>query len=234
MTAPPPANSPPANLADSVIIIGAGIVGLATAYALSEAAPDLRITIVDKEAGPARHQTGHNSGVIHAGLYYQPGSLKADLCRKGALETVEFCQQHGIAHEVCGKLVVANTELEATRLDAIHERATANGVPTELLTGDEVREREPNIDVARALYSPRTGIVDYGGMCQQLVEILRERGADIRFNTAVEQLTETATGIHLVTDQGVFEASYLIACAGLQADRIAAFLGLNDDFRIVP
>jgi len=217
-----------------VVIIGAGIVGLAAASALLDRAPDLKIRILEKEDGPARHQTGRNSGVIHAGLYYKPGGLKARYCAEGVRRTIDFCERHGVAYEQCGKLVVASNANELGPLAEIERRATANGVPVTRIAAEAITEMEPKVVGAGALFSPRTGICDYGALCAALVADLRTRGVDIRFNTPLLAARETGDAVVAATQADEVQAKTLVSCAGLAADRVAAFFGLADDFRIIP
>src|SRR6185437_13447098 len=166
-------------------IIGGGIVGVATAMALLEARPGSSLVILEKEESLARHQTGHNSGVIHSGIYYAPGSLKAELCRRGALATKTFCRQHDIPFDVCGKLLVATNPLEAQRMNALFERAGKNSVEVERLDAAELKRREPNIAGVGALFIPSTGIVNYGRVCEAMGRIVSSAGARIEFGVNV-------------------------------------------------
>jgi len=215
-------------------IIGGGIVGLATALTLSERHPGARIVLLEKEAGLARHQTGHNSGVIHAGVYYAPGSLKARLCREGAAATEAFCREHGIPFERCGKLLVATNDVELQRMDALAQRAAANGIEIERLDAAELRRREPAIAGVGALFVRATGIVDYRLVCEHMGRLFRERGGSIELGATVDGLREDADEVVATARGRRWHASRLIACAGLQADRIARLAGLATDFRIVP
>lgn len=217
-----------------VVIVGAGIVGLATAAALLDQAPDLRLQVLEKEDGPARHQTGRNSGVIHAGLYYKPGGLKARYCAEGVRRTIDFCARHDVAYEQCGKLVVASDTGELGPLADIEARATANGIPIRRVAAEEITEMEPKVVGAGALFSPRTGIVDYVGMCDALMRDLRGRGVAFQFDAPLRSARETADGVVVATDDAEIGAKGLVGCAGLAADRVAAFFGLADDFRIIP
>ena len=163
-----------------VTIIGAGIVGLATAVSLTERHPRARVVVLDKEPRIAAHQTGHNSGVIHSGIYYKPGSFKARLCVEGARLMTEFCDAHGIGYERCGKVIVATEEEEVPRLHTLHERGTANGVPgLKLVSGDEVREWEPHVRAVRGMLSPATGIVDYTEVAAKMAALIAQRGAEV-------------------------------------------------------
>jgi len=215
-------------------IVGAGIVGLALAYFMLKARPGLQLVVVEKEAGPGLHQTGHNSGVIHAGIYYAAGSLKARLCKAGAAATKRFCRENGIAFEECGKLIVATDTDELPRLDELESRARANGLRVERIGAGEIAEREPHVRGKAALYSPASGIVDYARICRVLRDGLAAGGVTFRFGEAATRILETANGVTLGTTGGVYNVRLLLACAGLQADRIARMSGLGDDFRIVP
>jgi L-2-hydroxyglutarate oxidase LhgO len=219
-----------------VVIVGAGIVGLATAYRLLEARPDLRVTVVEKEAEVATHQTGHNSGVLHAGLYYAPGSLKARLCREGKVELEAFAEARGIPLEHCGKLVVALDEGEMPRLEALRERALANGVPgLEEVGPERIREIEPHAAGIRGLWSPGTGIIDFRRVALALADEIRGRGAEIVTAWPVSGVAPSGSEV-VVTGPGGEErvAAFVVVCAGLQADRLARLTGDDDDPRIVP
>jgi L-2-hydroxyglutarate oxidase LhgO len=220
-----------------VAVIGGGIVGLATAHQLLRRRPDLRLAIVEKEPELARHQSGHNSGVLHAGLYYAPGSLKATLCREGKVEVERFTGEHGIAVRHPGKLVVALSEAELPRLDALRERAEANGVEgLEAVGPERIRELEPRAAGIRGLWSPRTGIVDFRAVALAIAEEVRGQGGRIDTGRPVTGLREQPDGVVLFTGRGELRAGRVIACAGLQADRVAAMSGGSgpDVPRIVP
>jgi L-2-hydroxyglutarate oxidase len=220
-----------------VAIIGGGIVGLATAHLLLETRPGLRVAVLEKEAELATHQSGHNSGVIHAGIYYAPGSLKATLCREGKAKLERFAADHGIAFRHPGKLVMALRDDEAPRLEALCERATANGVEgLEILGPERIRELEPHVAGVRALWSPTTGIIDFRAVALAYAEEARVRGADIHLDRAVTSIDERGDGVVLGTTRGELQANNVIACAGLQADRVAALTGERgpDVPRIVP
>jgi len=215
-------------------IIGGGILGLATAYRLLRECPSARIVVLEKERGIARHQTGHNSGVIHAGVYYTPGSLKAKLCREGAERTVRFCEEHAIAHERCGKLITATDGAETARLKNLEERAVANGLDYENVSQDRLREIEPNVSGVAALLVPATGIVDYSQICSRLAELIREAGGEIRLDAAVRGIAERDAEITVETGAGDFTSRTLIVCAGLHGDRLATMAGIDIDFRVLP
>ena len=215
-------------------VIGAGIVGLATAVELSERTPGASILVLEKEAGIARHQTGHNSGVIHSGLYYKPGSLKADLCRRGAAATKAFCAAHGIPFDTRGKLVVATNALELSRLAALVENARQNRIEIEELDAAALRRREPNLAGLGAIFVPSTGIVDYARVSEAMGALVRERGGTILFNAAVDTIREEADAVVIEAGAKEWRARRLIACAGLQSDRIARLAGLDIDYQVVP
>jgi L-2-hydroxyglutarate oxidase LhgO len=218
-----------------VVVVGGGIVGLATAYRLMEARPGLRIAILEKEAELATHQSGHNSGVLHAGLYYQPGSLKARLCREGKAAVEAFAESHGIPFERCGKLVVALDESELERLASLRERAEANGVPgLEEVGPERIRELEPHAAGIRGLWSPGTGIVDFRRIALAMADDLRAQGVEILTGREVRGLDERDGEVVVATPAGEVGAAVVVACAGLQADRVAALSGARDGPRIVP
>ncbi|NVP57190.1 L-2-hydroxyglutarate oxidase [Mycoplana rhizolycopersici] len=215
-------------------VIGGGIVGLATAMQLLEARPGASLVLIEKEDALGLHQTGHNSGVIHAGIYYPPGSLKAELCRKGAQATKDFCAEHDIAFEVCGKLLVATNPLEAKRMEALLERSQSNAIEVHRISEGELREREPNIAGLGALFVPSTGIVSYAEVCRAMGRIIAARGGEIRLGTRVSAIRETADTVSISSDGESWQARKLVACAGLQSDRLARLAGLPIDHRIVP
>lgn len=221
-------------LSHDVVVIGGGIVGLATAYALTERDPALSIAVVEKETSWAVHQTGRNSGVIHSGLYYRPGSLKARFAVEGARRMVDFCARHDIAHEVTGKLVVASGAHELPRLRELFERGIANGVPVTELTATDVREREPHVLSVGGLHVASTGIVDYGQVCHVLAGLLRERGVSLRTGAEVVDLAVRAHEVVVQTRLGELRGRVLVNCAGLYSDRIAALAGDPPPVRIVP
>jgi len=216
------------------VVIGAGIIGLATALTLQQRVPGARVLVLEKEAGVAAHQTGHNSGVIHAGVYYEPGSLKARWCRAGLRATIDFCRAHDVAFEQCGKLIVAVTAEETPRLRALAERATQNGAPCQWLEGRAVQALEPAIAGVAALRVEETGIVDYPGMCAAMANRIRAAGGELRFNTPVVRIEERADAVTVITAGTSVRAGHLVVCAGLQADRMLRLSGLTPDFAIVP
>ncbi|MGY2285524.1 L-2-hydroxyglutarate oxidase [Pseudomonas gingeri] len=215
-------------------IIGGGIVGLATAMELLKRQPGASLVILEKEATLARHQTGHNSGVIHAGIYYAPGSLKADLCKRGAQATKDFCREHGIRFEVCGKVLVASTPLEVQRMDALYERSQLNGLKVERLDADELRRREPNIVGLGGLFLDATGIVDYRQVCEAMARVIRAGGGEIRLEKTVTAIRENTDIVTVSTEDDVWQARKLVACAGLQSDRLATLAGIPIEHQIIP
>ena len=215
-------------------IIGGGIVGLSTAMNLARQRQDASIVVLEKEQSLARHQTGHNSGVIHSGIYYAPGSLKADLCRRGAEETKNFCRQHDIPFETCGKLLVATNALEKQRMDALFERSIQNNIRVERLDAGELRRREPNITGLGALFIESTGIVDYRCVASAMADVIRESGGAIELSAAVMSIRETTSDVKIIAAGREFTAKHLVACAGLQSDRIARLAGVEIDHEIVP
>ena len=220
---------------EDLAIVGGGIVGLGTALALTEAHPRLRVAVLDKEPRLAGHQTGHNSGVIHSGIYYKPGSLKARLCVDGARRMKQFCDTHGIKWEGCGKVIVATDDKELPRLSTIYERGQANGLAgLKMLSAEEVREHEPNCRAVRAIHVPETGIVDYVQVVAKMAELLAQRGARIVTSAAVSAIRRQGGGLVLETTQGAMETRHLINCAGLHSDRVAALMGVTPEVRIIP
>jgi len=215
-------------------IVGAGIVGLATAHAILAKQPKAKILILEKESTPGFHQTGHNSGVIHAGIYYAPGSLKATLCREGLHATKSFCRNYQIPFEECGKLIVATNEVELQRIGALYERATANDLKLKRVSGASLRQLEPNITGLEALLSPETAIVDYKLIALRLSDLLVSQGVKINFGESVVSICEGVNQVLINTESVKFECEQLIVCAGLQSDRLAKLAGLEVDFKIIP
>ncbi|WP_172327198.1 L-2-hydroxyglutarate oxidase [Mangrovicoccus sp. HB161399] len=215
-------------------IIGGGIVGLATARAILAARPGASLLLLEKEDRLGRHQTGHNSGVIHSGIYYAPGSLKAKLCREGAARTKEFCAEHGIPFENRGKLIVATRQEELPRLEALHGRSEENAIETEMIGAEAIAEREPSITGLGAIWVPSAAIVSYSAVLEALAAELRAQGAEIRFGTAPEAIRELGSHVEIDTGRELLETDRLVACAGLQSDRVAKMAGLAIGHRIVP
>jgi L-2-hydroxyglutarate oxidase len=216
------------------IIIGAGIVGLSTAWHLQRASDGARILLLEKETAPARHQTGHNSGVIHAGVYYEPGSLKARFCREGARATYAFCRENRVACEQTGKLLVATNQAELRRMHQLFDRCRENELDPQMLAPGELQELEPAITGAGAFLVKESGIVDFPGICDVMIEQFRQRGGVVRMNTEVTGITENSSGIDVHCGADTCHADHLVVCAGLMADRLAHFQGLDHGFRIVP
>nr|WP_301300582.1 L-2-hydroxyglutarate oxidase [Pseudomonas citronellolis] len=216
------------------IIIGGGIVGMSTAMQLTQVYPDAKILLLEKEAGPAHHQTGHNSGVIHAGVYYTPGSLKAKFCLAGNKATKAFCDKHGIRYDECGKLLVATNELEMERMRALWERTAANGLERHWLSAGELREREPNIVGMGGIFVPSSGIVSYAEVTAAMGREFQAAGGEIRYNAEVTALDERAEEVVVRTTDNEFRGRYLVTCSGLMADRIVRMLGLEPQFIICP
>jgi L-2-hydroxyglutarate oxidase len=219
-------------MARHVIVVGAGIVGLATAHELS--ARGLRVTVVDKEDRVAAHQTGHNSGVVHSGLYYAPGSLKARLGVAGAASMVAFCERHGVTVNRCGKLVVATDPSQLPALEELLRRGAANGVPSRLVEPEEAREWEPHVRSVAAARVESTAVVDYVGVCRVLAELVVGLGGDLRLGASVESIAADALGVTVETSSGVLRGDLLVNCAGLHSDRVAKLAGLEPQVRIVP
>ena len=217
------------------VIIGGGIIGMSTAMQLIDVYPEARIVLLEKEPGPACHQTGHNSGVIHAGVYYTPGSLKAQFCLEGNRATKAFCEQNGIRYDNCGKMLVATSELEMTRMRALWERTAANGLEREWLNADALREREPNITGLGGIFVPSSGIVSYREVTAAMAKIFQAKGGEIAYNAEVCALKEHKTGVVVHTGQGQeYEAATLVSCSGLMADRLVKMLGIDPGFLICP
>ncbi len=220
---------------NSCAVIGGGIVGLAVAYKLLRARPNLRVTLLEKEAGVGRHQSTHNSGVLHAGLYYKPGSAKARLAVSGIRQMKAFCREHGVPHEICGKVVVAVSDEEIPRLRSLLERGTSNGLRgLTWLTPEQLREREPHAAGKAAVLVPEEGIVDYAAVCEALRQEIVRAGGAIRLNFSVERIRRVAENWRLESHDDGVEAAFLINCAGLQCDRVGALAGVPRATRIVP
>ena len=217
-----------------VAIVGGGIVGLSTAMQLTEQFPGLSVAVLEKEPALARHQTGRNSGVIHAGIYYQPGSLKARFCREGVAATIGFCREHAIPYEQCGKLLVATEPDELPRMEALYQRALVNGIDVERLDQAEISRREPRIRGLGGLFVKTTGIVDYARVARAMADVVSARGGVILTSSEVSRIEETPADVTLQVGRDRIRARHLIAAAGLQADRIARLSGVETDFRIVP
>jgi L-2-hydroxyglutarate oxidase len=219
----------------SISIIGGGIVGLATAYKAVRQFPAAKVTVLEKETAPGRHQTGHNSGVLHCGLYYKPGSVKARMAVSGIQQMVAFCRENNIAHEICGKLVVATDESELPRLKNLHERGQQNGLTgLQMLTGEQMREIESHVAGIAGLRVPQEGIVDYGNVCAAMVKGIKEKGGEVTTNARVEKIHQNGSGWVLGTTAGDLHADYFVNCAGLHCDRVSQMAGNRREVRIVP
>jgi (S)-2-hydroxyglutarate dehydrogenase len=217
-----------------VLVVGGGIVGLATAWKLVTRQPETRVIVLEKEPVLARHQTGHNSGVLHSGIYYKPGSVKALTSTAGRAEMVQFCQQHDIEHEVCGKVIVATQELDLPRLTTLEERAAANGVKARRIDRDELRELEPHAAGITALHVPESGITNYTKVCQTLGRLLTAAGAEVRTGTRVTAIDERSDRVRISTTTGDFEAGLVVTCGGLHSDRLARQTAPETTERIMP
>jgi L-2-hydroxyglutarate oxidase len=217
-----------------VAIIGGGIVGLATAHQLLHRFPHIQLVLFEKEAGPGFHQTGHNSGVLHCGLYYKPGSAKARLAVHGIRRMVEFCDRHNVRHEICGKVVVATAPEEIPRLHALYERGLANGLQgLEMLGPDGIRSYEPHAAGLAGIRVPQEGIVDYKGVCQALVQEIVNKDGEIKFSSQVTRLEQNRVW-RIETTNGNYQADFIINCAGLHGDRVSRLAGTRDRTKIVP
>lgn len=217
-----------------VIIIGAGLVGLGVANALQEASPSLRILILEKESGPAAHQSGHNSNVVHSGIYYAPGSLKARLAKLGNQSMFAFCREHDLYHDQCGKVIVATQLKELDLLENIYQRGLQNGLAVSRLSQAQLREREPHVNGLEALLVPDAGIVNYSQVAAKLAEIIQQRGGEIHHGQQVEGISESSDDVSVRTQHAQYQAKWLVNCAGLFSDRIAALAGYQTGMKIVP
>lgn len=218
-----------------IIIVGAGIVGLATALKIKEKKPSLNVLILEKEKDIAAHQTGHNSGVIHSGLYYKPGSKKAINCIKGYHMLIDFCDEYKIDYELCGKVVVATQESELPELDKLYKRGLENGLEgLKMLSTEEIKEYEPHVNGLKGFHVPQTGIVDYTVVAHKIAEVFKAKGGVIELETEVTSVDKTEDTVSVKTTKGIFEGEYLVNCAGLYSDKVARF---NDDhapIKIIP
>ena len=217
-----------------IIIIGGGIVGLATAYQFSLDYPHLKITLLEKEPTLAIHQTGHNSGVLHTGIYYKPGSLKALNCREGKSSMEEFCRKEGIDFEICGKVIVAVSENELSALETIYQRGRTNGVSCEMISAEKLHELEPHVAGIKAVHVPEAGIVNYGKVCEKFADHIRQQeGNEIICSAKVTAIHQTKQCLLVETEKGEFEAKYVVNCAGLYSDKITA-MTQKPDSKIIP
>jgi L-2-hydroxyglutarate oxidase len=215
-------------------IIGGGIVGLATAMTLLRTRPGTRVVVLEKEESVAQHQSGRNSGVIHSGIYYKPGTLKARMAREGNLSMREFCARNDIPFEVCGKLIVATEECELSLLENLFQRAQQNGLEVEKLSPEAAREVEPHARCLAALRLPSTGIVSYGAVARKYAELIRDAGGELNFGARVEEIRERAGEQVIPTNRGEFRARFVVNCGGLHSDRLARRGGCNPGAQIVP
>ena len=216
------------------VVLGGGIVGVSTALSLIKKHPDKCILLIEKERSFAQHQTGHNSGVIHAGVYYEPGSLKAKFCREGLKETINFCSLHQIPYQQCGKLLVATNDIELKRMKELYERCKSNDIEVEILNKKTLNEIEPNISGIGALLVKSTGIVNYKLITEKMSQQFESLGGRFLLNTKIINLKEDEDKIQIITSNEIFSSRYLVCCAGLMADRIAKLLKIKINFQIVP
>src|SRR5262245_20359191 len=217
-----------------VAIVGGGIVGLATAWQLTERFPQRRVLVLEKEPHLGEHQAGHNSGVLHAGIYYKPGTLRALNCRSGKRAMEEFCAAHGLPYEICGKVIVAVDESELPHLARIFERGQQNGVRCELISPERLKELEPHAAGVQAVHVPEAGIVNFRAVCAKLAELVRGRGGDVLCSARTLGVRENGQQITIETAAGAFTSNYLVTCAGLHSDRVAKLTGIRPEAQIVP
>ncbi|MFJ7993433.1 L-2-hydroxyglutarate oxidase [Peribacillus frigoritolerans] len=215
-------------------IVGGGIVGLSTGMALYQRFPDAKVVVIEKEAVVADHQTGHNSGVIHSGIYYKPGSFKARFARQGSKSMTEFCRRHGIDHDICGKVIVATKPEELPLLDDLYSRGLQNELAIQRIGVEELKEIEPHVNGLGAIRVPQAGIVNYRQVSEKMADIIRGNGGEIKLNTKVEKIDEDSDEVIIATNNGTIKARIVINCAGLHSDRIAAAAGYKTDMKIVP
>ncbi|KAA9028360.1 L-2-hydroxyglutarate oxidase [Niallia endozanthoxylica] len=215
-------------------IVGGGIVGLSTGMALYQRFPNAKVVVIEKESKVAEHQTGHNSGVIHSGIYYKPGSFKARFARQGSQSMTEFCQVHGIDHDICGKVIVATKEEEMPLLQNLYTRGLENGLAITKIGAEELKEIEPHVKGLGAIRVPQAGIVNYRQVSETFAEIIKENGGEIKLNTKVERIYEDSDSVIIETNRGTFKANMVINCAGLHSDRVAAAAGYKTDMKILP
>ena len=218
-----------------IAVIGGGIIGLATAMRLTQEFPGRKTVVLEKEPVIARHQTGHNSGVIHAGIYYAPGTQKANFCSTGGVMLRRFAEERGIPYENCGKVIVAANKAEHPKLEEVYQRGTANGVAgLEVIDGDRLRELEPHVAGVGAVLSPGTGIIDYVQVSQAYADVIRENGGELLTDARVRSIARADGRLHLETERGDLSAKGIINCAGLQADNVAGLMGVKTGVRIIP
>lgn len=216
------------------LIVGGGIVGLATAWRIAQRYPDAKLCLLEKEPQVAQHQSGRNSGVLHSGIYYKPGSLKAITCRQGKLAMQEFCQAEQIRFEVCGKIIVAVDELELPRLEAIEQRGRENGIACQVIERSDMQDLEPHVAGLKAIHVPEAGIVDYPGVCRRLAQKLTEAGHQVHFRQQVVGITASSKSVEVQTHSDRFQTGFLVTCGGLYSDRLAKLSGLQPPAQIVP
>ncbi|MBS7701621.1 MULTISPECIES: L-2-hydroxyglutarate oxidase [unclassified Chelatococcus] len=216
-----------------IVVVGGGVVGLALCRELLSRNGDLRVVLLEKEPALAAHQTGRNSGVIHAGIYYRPGSLKERLCKAGHRATIEFCEREGIPFELCGKLIVATDDNELGRLETLYQQGTDNGLPLERLDAVALREREPNVTGRAAVLVKNTGIVSYTAIAEAMAAGIARSGSEVHRSAKVLDIREEADQVVVVTQDRVLRAGQVVVCAGLEADRLARLCGVDVDFRII-
>jgi L-2-hydroxyglutarate oxidase LhgO len=217
-----------------VAIVGGGIVGLATAWQLLNRYPRLGVTVLEKETEVGAHQTGHNSGVLHSGIYYKPGTLRAQNCRTGKRAMEEFCAEHGVPYDICGKVIVAISEPELPLLDRIYQRGQENGVRCEVIGPERLKELEPHTPGIRAIHVPEAGIVDFREVARKLAALISARGGEVRCAARVLSVHDDAQSITVESTSGPFQADYLVTCAGLQSDRVAKLTGAQPEAKVLP
>lgn len=215
-------------------VVGGGIVGLSTGMALYKRFPNAKVAIIEKESVVAEHQTGHNSGVIHSGIYYKPGSFKARFARQGSKSMTEFCQTHGIDHDICGKVIVATKQEELPLLENLYKRGLQNELAIQKIGVDELKEIEPHVNGLGAIRVPQAGIVNYRQVSEKFAEIIQKHGGEIHLNTKVEKMHEESDRVIIETNRGTLRASMVINCAGLHSDRVAIATGYKTDMKILP
>ena len=220
---------------DQITVIGGGIVGLAAAFSLQKVNPRLKVLVLEKESELAKHQTGNNSGVIHSGLYYKPGSMKAHNCIRGYKLLLDFCREHDVAYELCGKIVVATNEAEIPLLKNLFERGSQNGLTGfKMLDKEGLKEYEPHVAGVAGFFVPQTGIIDYKRVAFKLADLIQQRGGQIRFNEKVTDIKLAHGGATVITEKSAYETSLVVNCAGLYSDKVASLSSRNVDIRIIP
>ncbi|MEI2664842.1 L-2-hydroxyglutarate oxidase [Rossellomorea sp. LJF3] len=217
-----------------IIVIGGGIVGLSTAFSLSRRFPQANLAVLEKESGWAKHQTGNNSGVIHSGIYYKPGSLKAKFATEGSRQMIQFCREHGVDYDQCGKVIVATKQSELPLLENLFQRGMANGLDISLIGEEQIKEEEPYVKGIKAIKVPQAGIVDYKQVCERMVHDLTQRGAELHLNTEVKQVMQHDHNVEIVTDKKTFQSKYVVNCTGLHSDRVTKMAGVEIDLQIIP